>query len=118
MVLPAPSVLHPDVPKLAEEPIHIVVKNARREPGALFVGGQFRHTSLEEMKRKVLLVNGSSQRWVDFQTTRERRIGVLRSALFLLTLGVRYSLQHFGHVMLVANSKRSGKSFKPSTQSI
>jgi len=108
----------PSNPKLADDPIHIVVRNARREPGALFVGGQFRHTSLEEMKRKVLLVNGSSQRWVDFQTTRERRIGVLRSAVFLLTLGIRYSLQHFGHVMLVANSKRGGKSFKPSAQSI
>ncbi|MFZ4776895.1 MAG: UDP-forming cellulose synthase catalytic subunit [Terrimicrobiaceae bacterium] len=108
----------PGNPKLAEEPIHIVVRNARREPGALFVGGQFRHTSLEEMRRKVLLVSGSSQRWVDFQTTRERRIGVLRSALFLLTLGIRYSLQHFGHVVLVANSKRGGKSFKTSTQSI
>jgi len=104
--------------KMEETPIHIVVRNARREPGALFVGGQYEHASLEEMRLKVQLVNGSSQRWVDFQTTRERRIGVLRSALFLLTLGIRYSLQHFGHVMLAANSKRTGKSFKPSPQSV
>ena len=108
----------PGNPKFAETPIHIVVRNARREPGILFVGGQFEHTSLEEMKLKVFLVNGNSQRWVDFQTTRERRIGVVRSAIFLLTLGVRYSLQHFGHVMLVAHSKRTGKSFKTSTQSV
>ena len=46
------------------------------------------------------------------------RFGVMRSALFLLTIGLRYSLQHFGHVMLVANSRRTGKSFKPSTQSV
>ncbi len=108
----------PEDPRSLETPIHLVVRNARREPGVLFVGGQFEHTSLEEMKFKVLLVNGSSRRWVEFQSSRERRIGVVRSALFLLTLGLRYSLQHFGHVMLVANSKRSGKSFKPTTQSI
>lgn len=108
----------PGHPKLEGTPIHLVVRNARREPGALFVGGQFEHVSLEEMKLKVNLVNGNSQRWVDFQTTRERRIGVVRSALFLLTLGMRYSLQHFGHVMLVANSKRSGKTFKTTTQSV
>ena len=108
----------PGNPKFADTPIHMVIRNARREPGALFVGGQFEHTSLEEMKLKVLLVNGNSQRWVDFQTTRERRIGVLRSALFLLTIGIRYSLQHFGHVMLVAHSRRSGKSFKTSAQSV
>lgn len=108
----------PDNQKFAGCPLHITVRNARREPGALFVGGQFEHASLEEMRLKVLLVNGSSQRWVDFQTTRERRIGVVRSALFLLTIGVRYSLQHFGHVMLVANTKRAGKTFNTSTQSV
>ncbi len=108
----------PEDPRFLETPIHLVIRNARREPGVLFVGGQFEHASLEEMKLKVLLVNGSSRRWVEFQSSRERRIGVVRSALFLLTIGIRYSLQHFGHVMLVANSKRSGKSFKPTTQSI
>lgn len=108
----------PDHPKFADTVFHIVIRNARREPGELFVGGQFEHTSVEETKLKVLLVNGSSQRWMDFQATRERRIGVIRSALFLLTLGIRYSLQHFGHVMLVANSNRVGKTFKPTTQSV
>lgn len=108
----------PGDPNFLETPIHIVVRNARREPGALFVGGQFEHTSIEEMKLKILLVNGNSQRWADFQKSRERRIGVVRSALFLLTLGVRFSLQHFGHVMLVANTKRAGKSFETSQQSV
>ena len=108
----------PGNPKFVDTPIHVVIRNARREPGTLFVGGQFEHTSLEEMKLKVLLVNGNSQRWVDFQTSRERRIGVVRSAIFLLTIGIRYSLQHFGHVMLVAHSKRIGKSFKTATQSV
>jgi len=108
----------PGDPDLRKTPIHMVIRNARREPGALFVGTQFEHESLEEMKLKVRLVNGSSQRWVDFQTTRERRIGVSRSALFLLVLGIRHSLQHFGHVMLVANSKRIGKPLTTSPSSV
>ncbi len=107
----------PGNPKSLDHPLHFVVRNARREPGELFVGGQFKHTSLEEMQLKVALVNGSSQRWADFQTSRERRIGVVRSAIFLLTIGIRYSIQHFGHVMLMSQSKRSGKSFKTSPQS-
>lgn len=108
----------PGQPQFIDVPLHVVIQNARREPGTLFVGGQFEHASLEEMRLKVALVNGSSRRWVDFQTSRERRIGVVRSALFLLTIGIRFSLQHFGHVMLMANSKRSGKSFKTSSQSV
>jgi len=107
----------PDDPQFQEATFHIAIRNARREPGALFVGGQFEHASLEEMKLKVLLVNGNSQRWTDFQNSRERRIGVIRSGLFLLALGVRFSIQHFGHVMLVANTKRAGKSFETSQQS-
>jgi bifunctional ADP-heptose synthase (sugar kinase/adenylyltransferase) len=108
----------PDQPPFIDVPLHVVIQNARREPGTLFVGGQFEHVSLEEMRLKVSLVNGSSRRWVDFQTSREHRIGVVRSALFLLTIGIRFSIQHFGHVMLMANSKRSGKPFKTSSQSV
>jgi hypothetical protein len=55
---------------------------------------------------------------VDFQAARERRIGVIRSALFLLVLGIRHSLQHFGHVMLAANSKRTGKPLTTSPSSV
>ena len=108
----------PSDPRFELHPIHFTIRNARRDIGELFVGGQFDHRSLEEMKLKVALVNGSSQRWVDFQTSREHRVGVIRSGIYLLTLGIRYSLQHFGHVMLVANSKRSGKSYQPTTQSV
>lgn len=108
----------PDDPRFEDRCIHLVVRNARREIGALFVGCSFEHRSLEEMRLKVALVNGNSQRWIDFQTSRERRVGVVRSAVFLLTIGIRYSLQHFGHVMLVSNAKRSGKPFQASTQSV
>ncbi|MDX2081986.1 MAG: UDP-forming cellulose synthase catalytic subunit [Terrimicrobiaceae bacterium] len=105
----------PGDPRFERQKIHLVIRNARREIGALFVGAQFAHRTLDEMKLKVALVNGSSQRWIDFQTTRERRLGVTRSAIFLLTLGIRYSLQHFGHVMLMTNARRAGKPYETST---
>lgn len=108
----------PSDPRFENFPLHFVIRNSRREIGALFVGGQFEHRSLDEMKLKVAFVNGSSRRWMDFQASRERRLGVIRSGFFLLGLGLRYSLQHFGHVMLAANTKRAAKNFDPSTQSI
>ncbi len=107
-----------DDARFEKQCLHLLVRNSRREIGALFVGCSFEHRSLEEMRLKVELVNGNSQRWIDFQTSRERRVGVIRSAIFLLTIGIRYSLQHFGHVMLVSNAKRSGKPFQASTQSV
>lgn len=108
----------PDDPRFETQRIHMTLRNARREIGALHVGAQFAHRTLDEMKLKVALVNGSSQRWMDFQTSRERRLGVVRSGLFLLGLGIRYSLQHFGHVMLVTNARRAGKPYQPTTQSV
>lgn len=107
----------PGDPAFEKMGVHGVIRNARREIGALFVGLLFEHQSLEEMKLKVALVNGSSQRWMDFQASRERRIGVVGSAIFLLALGIRSSIQHFGHVMLVSNMRR-GKSYQASTQSV
>jgi len=99
----------PGDPRFDAGGLHLKVRNARREIGALLVGLQFDHQSLGEMKLKVSLVNGSSERWMDFQASREKRLGVIRSGFFLLALGVRFSLQHFGHVMLAANSRRSVK---------
>jgi hypothetical protein len=58
------------------------------------------------MKRKVMLVTGSSDRWVEFQTARERRIGVLRSAFFLVTCGLRFSIEHFAHLMIESNVRQ------------
>lgn len=107
----------PGDPRFLTNCLHMVVRNARREPGALFVGTQFHHSSLEELRLKVAFVNGSSERWIDFQTSREHRIGVVRSAIFLLTLGIRFSIQHFGHLLVAGNPRRPKKSFNPSTQS-
>lgn len=89
-----------------ELPLNFVVRNSRSQGGVLSLGVQFQHADLDEMKRKVRLVTGSSDRWIDFQTARERRIGVVRSAFFLATCGLRFSIEHFAHLMIESNVRQ------------
>lgn len=102
---------------LANESFHFVVRNSRAQGSIQCLGLQFEHKTVEEMKHKVLLVTGSSERWLDFQTNRERRLGVLRSALFLIGAGVRFSIEHFAHLMIEPRSKKSATSYQPGKQS-
>ncbi len=67
---------------------------------------------LAEMKRKVRLVMGNSQRWVDFQVSRERRLGVVRSAFFLMNCGIRFSIEHFAHLLIESNLKKTVSAFQ------
>lgn len=92
--------------ELADQPLNFVVRNSRSEGPLCAVGVQFQHQDLAELKRKVLLVTGSSDRWISFQTRRERRIGVVRSALFLVSCGLRFSIEHFAHLMIESNVRR------------
>jgi len=101
---------------LVGQAFHMRIRNLRAEGGILTIGAQFDHKDLDEMKSKILLVNGSSDRWMEFQDSRERRLGVTRSALFLLQCGIRYSIRHFAHIMLASKGK-SVKSYSPATQS-
>lgn len=94
---------------LAGQSLNFVIRNSRAQGSVLLLGVQFQHKSLEEMKQKVLLVTGSSERWMDFQTNREKRLGVTRSALFLMTSGIRFSIEHFAHLMIESNVKRQPK---------
>jgi hypothetical protein len=55
---------------------------------------EFAHRSSEEVSHKVALVAGSSDRWVEFQRRRERRLGIWRTVTFLFRLGFRYSRSH------------------------
>ncbi len=99
---------------LAGQALNFVVRNSRPEGSVLNLGVQFQHKDLEEMKRKVLLVTGSSERWLEFQSGRERRIGVMRSAFFLMSCGIRYSIEHFAHLMIESNVKQPA--FKAGTK--
>ncbi len=65
----------------------------------LALGAEFNHLDLEERKAKVRFVTGSSTRWMAFQHNRECRLGVIGSFLYLLGIGVKYSLAHVGHLL-------------------
>lgn len=94
-----------------KDPFHVLVCNVRSEGSLMHLGLKFEHKSLEEMRRKVAWVNGSSERWLEFQGQRERRLGVVRSAFFLMQCGIRYSMQHFAQIMLASNTKGKVSAF-------
>ena len=64
----------------------------------LALGAEFNHVDLEERKAKVRFVTGSSTRWMAFQHNRECHLGVLGSFLYLLGIGVKYSIAHMAHL--------------------
>ena len=103
--------------EMAGEKLNFVVRNGRLQGGLLLMGVQFQHQDLPEMKRKIRLVMGSSQRWVDFQMSRERRLGVVRSAFFLMNCGIRFTIEHFAHLMIESNLKKTVSAFQTRGQS-
>ncbi len=73
----------------------VALRNAA--PGqkrTLEVGVEFVHSTLEERTEKVVFMYGDSNRWRQFLRRREKPIGIRRSALFLLQLGVTHSMHH------------------------
>jgi len=79
---------------------HLQIRNLRYRDRTLMIGTQYRHENIDEMKRKIAFVNGSSQRWMDFQMGREENIGVWGSFVYLMASGLRYSLEHVGYGIL------------------
>ncbi len=102
----------PDQGESSDKPINFVVRNSRSEGPIASLGVQFQHLDLDEVKRKVRLVTGSSERWINFQARRERRIGVIRSALFLVSCGLRFSIEHFAHLMIESNVRRRSPAYQ------
>ncbi len=91
---------------------HIEIRNLRYRDRTLMVGCRFKHENLEEMKRKIAFVNGSSQRWIDFQLQRETTMGVWGSFIYLLGAGVRFSIEHLGLALLgTIRRDRENRSF-------
>jgi cellulose synthase (UDP-forming) len=91
---------------------HIEIRNLRYRDRTLMIGARFKHQNLDEMKRKIAFVNGSSQRWIDFQLQREKSIGVWGSFVYLLGAGVRFSVEHLGLGLLgTIRRDRENRSF-------
>jgi len=99
-----------------KDPFHVLVCNVRDNGPLIHVGFKFQHTTIEEMRRKVQWANGNSDRWMEFQGARERRLGVVRSGIFLLRCGLIYSVQHFGQIMLQSSRANKVKAFDPKPQ--
>lgn len=91
---------------------NVEIRNMRYRDRTLMIGCRFKHQNLEEMKRKIAFVNGSSDRWIEFQTRRGKAIGVWGSFVYLLGAGVRFSIEHLGLGLLgTIRRDRENKSF-------
>lgn len=75
---------------------NVEIRNLRYRDRTLMIGVRFKHQNIEEMKRKIAFVNGSSERWMEFQMRREKSIGVWGSFVYLLGAGIRFSIEHLG----------------------
>lgn len=103
--------LRPEVPHLDGHPeFKMQIRNIRYHDTTLMVGTQFIHETIDELKLKIAFVNGSSQRWLDFQLSREVRIGVWGSFVYLLAAGVRYSIEALGLALLGRTRAQRGRS--------
>lgn len=67
-------------------------------------GVEFIYETPEQKTNGVLLAHGDSQRWIDFQRSRIKEQGILKSFAFLLKLGMNKVFEHF---MLIFNNLRS-----------
>lgn len=78
----------------------LAIKNLRYRDWALMAGCEFVHSGIDELKRKIAFVNGSSERWMEFQLGREKSVGVWGSFLYLMSAGIRFTLEHIGYSIL------------------
>lgn len=83
-------------PEEAQPPadFHVQLRNSRWSGSRLWAGLQFHHQSVEETRRKVVLVNGDSRRWIRFQQSREKHMGITGSLLFVAWVGLRSTCAH------------------------
>ncbi|MNK79120.1 Cellulose synthase catalytic subunit [UDP-forming] [compost metagenome] len=65
-----------------------VMSATRLKAGGLGLGIQFCPATLDEKRAIVSLAHGDSQRWLEFQQSRHRHPGIIRSFGFLLQLGI------------------------------
>jgi cellulose synthase (UDP-forming) len=112
--------LQPDTTHHIEPGIfNMEIRNLRYRDRTLMLGCVFKHEGIDELKRKIAFVNGSSQRWVDFLASRRGGKGVGGSALYLLSAGVRYTIEHLGLLLLGSmRQERSSRTTSSGSKSI
>jgi isocitrate dehydrogenase kinase/phosphatase len=73
------------------------LRNQRLVGQKILLGLEFTPSSFQEISDKISLVFGNSQRWLKFQRSREHRIGIYRSIVFLLWLGLKGLVEQLAH---------------------
>jgi hypothetical protein len=73
----------------------VVAVNRRIEDDKLYVGVIFAHQSHDEIKSKVMLVFGNSDRWWQFQKRRTSKQGIGRNMIFFVRTGYHAAVAHF-----------------------
>ncbi len=112
--------LEPDITHNIDPGVfNMEIRNLRYRDRTLMLGCVFKHEGIDELKRKIAFVNGSSQRWVEFLASRRGGKGVGGSAAYLLSAGVRYTIEHLGLLLLGSMRKeRSNRTIGGSSSSI
>lgn len=97
----------------------VIPRNLREDPeGGYQVGLEFDHQTVQEKREKVMITNGRSIAWTDFQRRRESRLGVLGSFIVLMYMGAKNSLAHLGHALSNMGSVVTGENRKRRTQDL
>ena len=76
---------------------NVRIRNQRLVGQKILLGLEFTNSSLQQVSDKICLVFGNSERWLKFQRSREKSIGIYRSIVFLLWLGLKGLLEQFAH---------------------
>ncbi len=74
-------------------------RNFRDEASSGFtLGVSFAHRDLEERKAKVRFVTGDSERWADFQKSRQSQLGILSAFFTLISIGFARFVPHLSQI--------------------
>lgn len=77
----------------------VLSEASKPSPAWLYIGVRLHTDDLAEQAEWVALVHGDSERWRDMLKARDRRVGVLQGAFFLLRTGAVHSLRHFFYLL-------------------
>jgi cellulose synthase (UDP-forming) len=96
----------------------VIPRNLREdvEEGGYSAGLEFSHKSVAEQRAMVMLSNGQSLMWKDFQRRRDSNLGVIGSFVAILYIGTKCFFAHLAHAAGDVSSSVTGENRKRRTQ--